>query len=1134
MPTRTPRLRPFKVVGAIALALLIPATSATASPTEDLSQAATYLQAGELIRAKSLLIDLDRNEMDRDDRERAFELLTAIENRLKFANPNEISLQKSWLAIERGDIRMAERHYDAVLMADDADADQRAEASSIRQEAEIMKLELQPMIETTLEGAILDFDAGRYAESKSGFERVYDSGVELSPDQHRVLERYRQRIGELEQTRGRPFDTDFVAFGMMQPGTINDQDDPVGDDDDEEFVDLDDDAQDADDGRSDEDLFFEALQFDAQRILAEADRAFEGGAYSEALEKYTQITDAYRRYVSEADATRSADRIVEINVLLQQAGGDLLGEELNIREIVRDQALAEFENFLTESRQALSAGDTERARNLAAQARVRLTDIRNMLSEDEFNRRLGAQQALVDQIRQEEESIRIREIEERETRLAAEAQEQKRRQEQEKRDKINEALNRVRALELEQKYEEALQVVDQILFLDPQNPAGLLLKDTLRDLTIFREWDRLQREKSLSYARESVNTQELLVFPDELIEYPNDWPELSFRRGEPTAFSESAADRRVHAELDTKRIPASFTDNTLEDVMEFFAQITNLSLDIDWDSLEDIGVDRDTLVTLNLPEPMPAGVVLDRLLAKVSPDTFSRANWAVNDGILVVASDEALRQNTFVVIYDVRDLLFQIPSFRDYPRLDLDSVLNQSDGGSGGSIFQDEGEGEGDRLTKEELRDQLVEIIQTNVDFEGWRDNGGDTGIIQELNDNFIITNTARNHRSISGLLRQLREVRQIQINVETRFLIVNQDFFEQIGFDLDIIFNANNSQYRDAQEQQEIFGNLLTASSGRSSLLPTDLVPSFFPTTNQARNGAVNDFFLVDPGDAQTPPTVDLGPVEYVATAPDNTSIIPFQQNSNVISENLITSSFATEILALSPALGVAGTFLDDIQVDFLIEATQADRRSVTLTAPRLTFTNGHAANIFVTTQQAFVSDLNPIVGTNSVAFDPEVDVVNSGFTLALEGVVSADRRYVTLTVQTAVAEVVEFATAEVVAQTGGGANVSVGSEPVTGEFDLPIVQVTSISTGATIPDRGTLLIGGQRLTTEVEVESGVPVLSKIPILNRFFTNRVESKEESTLFILVKPTIIIQSEEEEKNFPGLLDSLQNGFSSNF
>ena len=53
-----------------------------------------------------------------------------------------------------------------------------------------------------------------------------------------------------------------------------------------------------------------------------------------------------------------------------------------------------------------------------------------------------------------------------------------------------------------------------------------------------------------------------------------------------------------------------------------------------------------------------------------------------------------------------------------------------------------------------------------------------------------------------------------------------------------------------------------------------------------------------------------------------------------------------------------------------------------------------------------------------------------------------------------------------------------------------------------------------------------GVPVLSKIPILNRLFTNSSTTEDERTLLILVKPTIIIQNEQEENLFPGIGDKL--------
>ncbi|MCA9300642.1 MAG: hypothetical protein KDA28_16350, partial [Phycisphaerales bacterium] len=261
-------------------------------------------------------------------------------------------------------------------------------------------------------------------------------------------------------------------------------------------------------------------------------------------------------------------------------------------------------------------------------------------------------------------------------------------------------------------------------------------------------------------------------------------------------------------------------------------------------------------------------------------------------------------------------------------------------------------------------------------------------------------------------------------------------------------------------------------------------------------------------------------------AANPDPWSPLGFGQNSLSLASALMpTEGIAASVLGTSPALGIAGQFLDDIQVDFLIQATQADRRSVTLTAPRLTFTNGQTSNIFVATQQAFVSDLEPVVSDSAVGFDPELDVISEGVRLLVEGIVSADRRYVTLNVDAAIATIDDLQSQGVTAVAGGQL---VSSADTQSFIQLPITTVTRVQTTVNVPDQGTILLGGQRLMSETEVESGVPVLSKIPILNRFFSNRIESKEEQTLLILLKPTVLIQNEQEERNYPGLLDSLGN------
>jgi type II secretory pathway component GspD/PulD (secretin) len=190
------------------------------------------------------------------------------------------------------------------------------------------------------------------------------------------------------------------------------------------------------------------------------------------------------------------------------------------------------------------------------------------------------------------------------------------------------------------------------------------------------------------------------------------------------------------------------------------------------------------------------------------------------------------------------------------------------------------------------------------------------------------------------------------------------------------------------------------------------------------------------------------------------------------------------------------------------------------------LTFTNGQISNIYVATQTAFVSDLQPIVSDSAVGFDPTLATLNEGVVMLLEGTISADRRYVTLNVDVAISRLEGFQNRAVTAVAGGQL---VNSAETQSFIQAPTTTVTRVQTTVTVPDQGTILIGGQRLINEVESESGVPVLSKIPILNRFFSNRIQVKEEQTLIVLIKPTILIQNEEEERNFPGLADTLRTG-----
>jgi type II secretory pathway component GspD/PulD (secretin) len=1092
------------------------ATSAAAAPatSEDaISRATALMQRGRLIEARDIAAAAlpQALDMSAEQRREIVDLIQAIDAKLRAADPVEVTLQRAEHAVTTGDLCAAEERAGRVLDRPGLNDAHKARAEAVIAQVAQRRAELAPFAAAMVDQAIREFEARRYAAAKAQLASVVRSGVKLEPAYERLVEQYQMRIVDLEQKQGSPFSVEpgEVTLSLFQPGTVRrtgENSQPAGEPGQPEQTQP---------APAQEDLIQAAMRIEAERILAEADAAYETQRYREAADKYRMTLGQNRRYFTAEQIARAEQRLADAEARLgSNVGGDIGQQTIRDISLIRQRTQAMFDNEMERARRALDAGQTGEARELVARARLTVKSGESAFSEaemEEFTRRMDAMNLQIDRTA---EQIRIREQAEQERRVAEQARMAEQAQAAERDRRINEALDRIRALQREQKYEEALQVVEQVLFLDKNNPAGLLLRDALSDIIIYQRFNDIQRLKGFRHAGHTLDNTEAMLPPGGLYEYPRDWPAKSFLRGELAAYTESPEDRRVLAEIDNKRIPIDFNDNTLADVISFFQTVTQLDIDVDWDSLQEIGVERESLVTLKLTN-VPVRVALERVLEKVSRDQFSRASWAVNHGVLVIAAKEQLDRQTTLVIYNITDLLLKIPNFYDAPQIDLQGVLQQSQGGGGGqSPFTNINQDQEDEAQREQERqeriEEIIDIIQNNVDYDGWRDNGGEVGTVQELNGSLIIRNTPRNHAEISGLLAKLREIRSMQINVETKFLLVNQDWFEQIGFDLDLVINSNNNQVR-----------ALRAND------PTFQAGDLFDFSSTGPGGQRGLLRSVTSGGAQEPTT---GQPEFLTQGvpnPRSWSPIGAGQNSLGLAAGLASGNdFATSILQSAPALGIAGQFLDDIQVDFLIVATQADRRAVQLTAPRMTFTNGQVANIFVVTQQAFVSDLEPVVGDSAVGFDPEVSVASEGVTMSVEGVISADRRYVTMTIDAGVSRIDGFGREPVTAVAGGQL---VNSADTQSFIQLPTITVTRVRTTVTVPDEGTILLGGQRLVTELEIETGVPVLSKIPIINRFFTNRIDSKEEQTLLILLKPTIIIMAEEEERAFPGLADQLRTG-----
>ncbi|MGD8454193.1 MAG: hypothetical protein PVJ57_20455 [Phycisphaerae bacterium] len=687
-------------------------------------------------------------------------------------------------------------------------------------------------------------------------------------------------------------------------------------------------------------------------------------------------------------------------------------------------------------------------------------------------------------------------------------------QEQQRRDKIAQLFNTASQLRKQQKFSEAAEVLRQILYIDPANAQArhqLEVAEDYESLHTQRDWERAlhaQQRDALTKA------QEALIPWDVEVLYPKNWLELTAKRSAAgIGTGGEIEDDELNRKLDEILPEFDFQDAPLEAVIEHLQEFQQINIAVDWEDLDANGIEREKAVTVQLRN-LPFRTVLQELLAQVGGDI--KLAFEVSDGLLRIATKDKLDRNKVVLVYDIRDLLVNVPRFNNAATMDPAQALNQSGGQGGGGgnnqLFQsnqnNQNENRDQGANTGDIVERIMEIIRQTVEPDSWVETGGGEASIRELNGQLIIYNTSDAHRSIRGLLDQLRATRALQIAVEARFLNVTSNFLEEFGVDLDFVFNSGSAGY----DRGFIGGTPMTDPfTGSSILVPrtysrigsTAANPTFGTPMTQA--GAIDQPY----GQAGLVPT-GTGIVPHLG----NMTPITSQQNSIGLADpsNLVTGvpgSFAQRVT--QPALNIAGSFLDNLQVDFLIRATQANSRSSIVQAPRLVMFNGQRANVSVGRSRSYVSSVTPQTGEFVAAVQPIINQAPSGTVLVVEGTISADRRYVTLTVETSQTDEPSFERFEVQRASGSSPGIFIL---------LPDQSFVTINTTVSIPDGGTVLLGGMKQVGEAEIEAGVPILSKIPILKRAFTNKSLVKDTRTLLILVKSKIIIQREAEEEAFP--------------
>jgi len=226
-------------------------------------------------------------------------------------------------------------------------------------------------------------------------------------------------------------------------------------------------------------------------------------------------------------------------------------------------------------------------------------------------------------------------------------------------------------------------------------------------------------------------------------------------------------------------------------------------------------------------------------------------------------------------------------------------------------------------------------------------------------------------------------------------------------------------------------------------------------------------------------------------------------------------------------------------LQVTLLLRATQARTDSKSLAAPKVTVLSGESASFSIndTVSYAIPPDVTQTTAVGGVAGTTQqqgvyqnIGMLFVGSNLSISPTITKDKKNVLLNIMTVQNDLLRFRTHQVEALVDTGDGVDGGTNVVPYSVSVPETETSSVMTRVSVPDGGTLLLGGHKLTAEVDTEVGVPVLSKIPVLGRLFSNRGKIRDSKVLLILVKPTIILQEEREEDALAALEAGIVSGF----
>lgn len=703
----------------------------------------------------------------------------------------------------------------------------------------------------------------------------------------------------------------------------------------------------------------------------------------------------------------------------------------------------------------------------------------------------------------------------------------------------------------EQYYEEAVIIAKKAREFAPDEPAThMLLTTTQLAFNAYRSL-AIRDEKAESFNEAMIGVDRASIIPDfgrNPLHFSRDWADIINRR---RGSGDLLRNRRPETENEIlQKLERPVTLNfdrpmQLEEVLKILSGQTGVDIIVDWAALRDVDITSDQLITIQLMKEIKLRSVLNVIL-----EPYHLA-YVVKNEMLNITSAAKAKGELYVKTYYVGDLIMGMNMDHTRNPYDLNSALDRAiqtqsghaktrgvtggiplsnnnntkidpgvlasmgnsnlmaqtfagtmPGGINSNGINGMGTGFGTPQTGTAGGSQadfgdIMDLIEAVVSPDSW-DEGGEM-MEYYPNLSLVVRQTEEVHAEIVDLLAQLRKLNDLQIAVEVRYITLADDFYEKMGIDFDMKFKNDGAASR-VQTQY---------SSGDDSSSSDDTSSSTLQVVG-GRNVTVG---MSAPGDI----SVDLS--------------IPMNQSNYGLVDPMFGNFSADAGLQMGFAL------LSEIEAYFFMSATQGDTRSNVLQAPKVTIFNGQMGMISDMSMSPFVTSVIPVVGDFAAAYQPVITILSEGQLLSVQGTISDNRQYVRLVLNPTFNKITKVNTfkffgedslTEETETTAKGDSALSASTDERGTakratqsnagvtVQLPTLAMFSVQTTVSVPDGGTILLGGMKRLSEGRTEAGTPILNKIPYIQRLFMNTAIGRTTQSIMMMVTPRIIIQEEEEE------------------